>query len=381
MQRSTDRFLTTHVGSLPRPPEILELVLGKDQREVSANPAARPRIQVAVHAAVARQIDIGLDVPNDGEQGRVGFSSYATERLTGFDGPPRPMVMQVERSLFPEFYASVGPPLLEFPTCNGPIRWVGDAAIARDIEIFKTALASLPAPPIEAFMTAVSPGQLWLNFRNEHYPSDEAYIFAAAEALHHEYKAIVDAGLILQLDDPSLAMGWNRQEFADKTFDDYRRLVEQHVEAINVALQGIPPDRVRLHVCWGNNETPHVRDIPLAELVDILYGVNAHGLSVEGANPRHGYEWQVFKSHPLPDGKVLLPGLIDTVTNFVEHPRLVADRLGRFASVVGKENVVASADCGFGTFVRAQPRVHPTIAWAKLQSLAEGAKLASDELF
>ena len=230
-------------------------------------------------------------------------------------------------------------------------------------------------------MPAVSPGQIWINFRNEYYNSDADFIFAAAEALANEYRAIVDAGLLLQLDDPGLAMGWNRVQFADKSFDDYRGVVEEHVVAINTALKGIPADRVRLHVCWGNGEWPHVRDVPLTEIVDVLYRANAEALYVEGANPRHGHEWRVFQRHPLPEGKVLIPGVIDTVTNFVEHPELVADRIGRYADVVGKHNVIAGTDCGFGTTARSQPRVHPTVAWAKLRSLTEGARLASEALW
>jgi 5-methyltetrahydropteroyltriglutamate--homocysteine methyltransferase len=220
-----------------------------------------------------------------------------------------------------------------------------------------------------------------LNFPNDYYPSDEAFVMAVAEALRNEYRAIVDAGFVLQLDDPGLAMGWNRLEFADSSIEDYRRVVAQHIEAINYALQGIPPERVRLHTCWGNQELPHVRDIPLAAIIDLLYGANVEGISVEASNPRHAHEWAVFKDHPFPDGKVLLPGVIDSVTNFVEHPDLVAERIIRFADVVGKENVIADTDCGFGTAVRMQPRVHPSIVWAKLQSLVEGARLASERLW
>ena len=386
MRRSADRILTTHAGSLPRPPEILALVEGRDQRQVLAQPGAVDLIANAVKSVVGKQVEAGIDVPSDGEMGRVGFSAYVTERLTGFDGPPQPMSAQVERSMFPEFYAETiaGPGRgLLFPTCTGPIAWSGPESIQRDIARFKRALAAARSTTdeVEAFMPAVSPGQIWLNFRNEYYGSDAEFIFAAAEALANEYRAIVDAGLLLQLDDPGLAMGWNRVQFADKSFDDYRGVVEEHVVAINTALKGIPADRVRLHVCWGNGEWPHVRDVPLTEIVDVLYRANAEALYVEGANPRHGHEWRVFQRHPLPEGKVLIPGVIDTVTNFVEHPELVADRIARYADVVGKHNVIAGTDCGFGTTARSQPRVHPTVAWAKLQSLTEGARLASEALW
>ena len=381
VKRSTERILTTHAGSLPRPREILDLVEGRDQREVLATPGADRVIGDAVKSVVRKQVQAGIDVPTDGEMGRVGFSSYATERLTGFDGERRPMQPQVEMALFPEFYAemALSPLRLQFPACNGPIAWRGPEFIERDIATLKAALQDVA--PTEVFMPAVSPGQIWLNFHNEFYPSDEAFVFAAADALANEYRAIVDAGFILQLDDPGLAMGWNRAGFAERTLDDYQRIVAQHVEAINHALKGIPADRVRLHVCWGNNESPHMRDIPLAALVDLLFGVNAEGLSVEGANPRHGHEWRVFEDHKLPEGKVLIPGVIDTVTNFVEHPDLVAERIVRYANVVGKQNVIAGTDCGFGTFARSQPRVHPTIAWAKLQTLVEGAHRASQQLW
>ncbi len=376
MQRSTKRVLTSHAGSLPRPREVLDLVEGRDQREVRGRPDADKLIQQAVIDAVRKQLDLGIDVPSDGEMGRVGFSVYATERLTGFDGPPRRME-QVERSLYPEFFASLPAP--QFPSCNGPIAWRGPEFISRDIAVFRAALEGLDAT--DAFMPAVSPGQIWLNFRNEYYPSDEEYVFAAADALANEYRAIVEAGFVLQLDDPGLAMGWNQANFAERSLDDYRTVVAQHVEAINRALRGIPADRVRLHVCWGNAEWPHTRDIPLAEIIELLYQVRADGIYVEGANPRHEHEWRVFADHPLPAGKVLLAGVIDTVTNFVEHPDLVAERIARYASVVGRENFIAATDCGFGTFARSQPRVHPTVAWLKLGTLAEGARRATRALF
>jgi len=379
VKRSTDRILTTHAGSLPRPPQVLDLVEGRDQREVTSESGAQQRIAQAVRAAVERQVEAGIDVVSDGEMGRVGFSAYITERLTGFDGELRAMSAQVERTLFPEFYADIGPAPLRFRACNGPIAWRGPEWIERDIARFKAGLQGVAVG--EAFMPAVSPGQVWLNFQNDYYPSDEDFVFAAAEALSNEYRAIVDAGLVLQLDDPGLAMGWNRLEFAERSVQDYRRVVAQHVEAINFAIRDLPRDRVRLHVCWGNGEWPHVRDIPLAQIVDVLFAVNADGLYVEGANPRHGHEWRVFEDHRLPEGKLLVAGVIDTVTNFVEHPDLVAERIVRYAQVVGRDNVMAGTDCGFGTIARSRPRVHPTIAWAKLHTLAEGARRASDLLW
>jgi 5-methyltetrahydropteroyltriglutamate--homocysteine methyltransferase len=379
VKRSTERILTTHAGSLPRPPQVLDLVEGRDQREVLSRSGAAELIAQAVKSAVEQQVEAGIDVVSDGEMGRVGFSAYITERLTGFDGDLRPMSAQVERTLFPEFYADIAPAPLQFPACNGPITWRGPEWIERDISRFKAGLRGVAFG--EAFMPAVSPGQVWLNFQNDYYASDQQFVFAAAEALSNEYRAIVDAGLVLQLDDPGLAMGWNRLEFADRSVQDYGRVVAQHVEAINVAIRGLPADRVRLHVCWGNGEWPHVRDVPLAEIVDVLFDVNADGLYVEGANPRHGHEWRVFQDHRLPEGKLLVAGVIDTVTNFVEHPDLVAERIVRYAQVVGRDNVMAGTDCGFGTIARSRPRVHPTVAWAKLQALAEGARRASEILW
>jgi 5-methyltetrahydropteroyltriglutamate--homocysteine methyltransferase len=231
------------------------------------------------------------------------------------------------------------------------------------------------------FLPAVSPGQIWFNFPNDYYPTDEAYIYAVADALKHEYRAIVEAGFLLQLDSPELAMAWNRVEFAEKTFADYRQFVVHHIAAINYALEGIPADRVRLHLCWGNGERPHVRDCPIVEFIDIIYTVHAEALSFEGANPRHAHEWKIFTDHPLPEDKLIIPGVIDSLTNVVEHPALVAERIGRYAKIVGKERVIAGTDCGFSTGVRAQPRVHPTVAWAKLQALAEGAALATQQLW
>jgi 5-methyltetrahydropteroyltriglutamate--homocysteine methyltransferase len=379
MKRSTERILTTHTGSLPRPQALLDLHEGREQREARAQPEYDQRVRDAVAQAVKHQAQVGIDVLTDGEMGRVAFSWYATERMTGFDGPKRSVMNRVEPLLFPEYYEAMATPSLELPACNAPITWRGPEYIRQDIANLKAAVKGTQAE--EVFMPAVSPGQIWLNFPNDYYPSDQAYIMAAAEALKNEYREIVNAGFILQLDDPGLAMGWNRIEFKDRSYADYRPIVEQHVEAINYAIEGLPAERIRLHTCWGNGEWPHVRDIPLVEIIDILYRVNAQGLSVEGSNPRHAHEWKVFEEHPLPEGKILIPGVIDSVTNFVEHPDLVAERIERFASVVGKENVIASVDCGFGTSARARARVHPTIAWAKLATLAEGARRASGRLW
>lgn len=379
MKHSTERILTTHTGSLPRPVDLVQMVEGHDQREVRENPGFASRVKEAVAEAVRKQSDVGVDVLNDGEMSKVAFSAYVTERVTGFDGPLRPLAPQIEPRLFPEYYQALPPVGPGFRACNGPITWRGDAYVQQDIATLRAALQGVS--PAEVFLPAVSPGQIWFNFPNDYYPTDEAYIYAVADALKHEYRAIVEAGFLVQLDSPELAMAWNRVEFADKTFADYRQLVEMHVAAINYSLEGIPADRVRLHLCWGNGERPHVRDCPIAEIIDVIYKVHAEAISFEGANPRHAHEWKIFKAHPLPEDKLIIPGVIDSLTNVVEHPELVAERIGRYAEVVGKENVIAGTDCGFSTGVRSQPRVHPTVAWAKLQALAEGARLATQQLW
>ncbi|HEX3517338.1 MAG TPA: cobalamin-independent methionine synthase II family protein [Trebonia sp.] len=381
MELSTDRILTTHVGSLPRPPQMLEVLVASgsfEQSKASANPDYERRTREAVAQVVREQVQAGTDVVSDGEMGRVVFSIYATERLTGFDGEPRTWDGLIEFSMFPELFEPmlVASPVL--PVCGGEVTWRGREHIQADIERFNGALQGVN--PREAFMTAVSPGQIYFNSSNDFYPDEEAFVMACAEAMGNEYRAIVDAGFLLQIDAPDLAFGWGLVPFADKSLDDYRKNVEMHVEAINVALQGIPAGRVRLHVCWGNGPWPHVRDVPLAEIIDIIYRVNAQGLSVEGANGRHGHEWSVFRDHPLPDDKVLLPGVIDTVTNVVEHPDLVAERIERYAGVVGKERVIASTDCGFSS-AAAAPNVHPSIVQPKLQALIEGSRRASERLW
>lgn len=378
MKHSTERILTTHTGSLPRPAAIVEHnVEGGDQRRFAVNPDFDKQVREAVSGIVRQQLATGLDVISDGEMSKSGFSTYITERVTGFDGAERAQPPSVEADMFPEYYAQGEPQI--HPACNGPVAWRGDAYIDRDIATLKTALQGVS--PVEVFMPAVSPGQVCFNFPNDYYPNEEKFIFAVADAMKHEYRKIVAAGFLLQLDSPDLAICWGRHEFADKTYGDYRKLVEQHIAAINHALEGIPADRVRLHMCWGNAERPHVRDVPIAEIIDVVYRANVGAYSFEGANPRHAHEWKIFRDHPLPDGKMIIPGTVDTLTNFVEHPELVAERIERYAGIVGKENVIAGTDCGFSTRVRSRPRVHPTIAWAKLQSLVAGAKLASARLW
>jgi 5-methyltetrahydropteroyltriglutamate--homocysteine methyltransferase len=383
MKRSDDRILTTHTGSLPRPEDVAAMFEGRDQQQVHSDAALEARVREAVREIVRKQAETGVDVVNDGEASKVGYSTYVTERLTGFEGEARPTRPQVEASssTFKDYYAAnpTGGTAVVRPVCNGPITWRGDAQVQADIANLKAALEGVNVA--DAFMSAASPGVVWNFLENEYYPNDEAYVFAIADAMKPEYKAIVDAGFVLQLDCPDLAMGWNRYVFADKSVDDFRSTAQMHVEALNRALEGIPADRVRLHLCWGNFEGPHVRDIPLSSIWDIAARARAQAFSFEGANPRHEHEWAYFKDAKLPDGTVLIPGVLDSTTNFVEHPELIAQRIVRYADAVGRENVIAGTDCGFSTFARTKPAVHPTVTWAKFEAMAEGARLASKQLW
>ena len=382
MKRSTERILTTHTGSLPRPADLAEVEELRDQREVRNDPRYRARVPDAVRETVQLQANAGIDVLNDGEVSKVGYSTYITERVTGFDGElhsllqnPSPETLQ-----FPGFYSGqTTARLIRLPACNGQIRWVGDELVRTDIENLKAATQGVPHEDV--FMSAASPGVFWFFYPNEYYKTDEEYVFAAADAMKHEYQAIVDAGFTLQLDAPDLAMGWNRPFFIDKTEEDFRKMVAMHVEALNHATVGIPEDRMRMHVCWGNGASPHTRDIPLTRVVDLLLHARPAGLSLVAANARHEYEWRVWEERKLPEEKVLIPGVVDSLSNVVEHPQTIAQRLERFAGLVGKENVIAGSDCGFGTIARSVNTIHPEVTWAKLKAMADGARLASDTLW
>jgi 5-methyltetrahydropteroyltriglutamate--homocysteine methyltransferase len=329
------------------------------------------RVRQAVRDVVQRQLDAGVDIVNDGEMSKVGYSTYVTERLTGFEGAPRPRPANLDRRAFPGFEERPGPSAstIRTPVCNGPITWRGDAQVGQDIANLRAALAAADKRPAEVFMSAASPGVVWYFLANDYYPTHEAYLTAIADAMRHEYQAIHQAGFLLQVDCPDLAGGWNRAEFEHASYADFRRLVQLHVEVLNHALAGIPAERLRMHVCWGNYNGPHMRDIPLHEIVDILLAARPMYLSFEGANPRHEHEWAIFKEVKLPEGKVLMPGMLDSTTNFVEHPELVAQRIRRYVRVVGQANVIASSDCGFSTFAGSQA-VHPLVTWKKLEALA-----------
>jgi 5-methyltetrahydropteroyltriglutamate--homocysteine methyltransferase len=379
MQRSTDRILTTHTGSLPRPADLVPLLLAQAGGEAVDAAQMASRVREAVAEVVRKQVEVGLDVVNDGEVGKVGYSTYVASRLTGFEGVSRGLPSTArDRREFPDFFARLsGAPRPPTPACTGPIRY-------RDLDAVQADLANLAAataatPPTETFVTAASPGVIAYFLRNEYYPSHEAYIAALADAMKSEYDAIHRAGFLLQLDCPDLAFSWNSQ-FVDLGMAEFKRHITLHIAALNHALADIPPDRLRLHLCWGNYEGPHNHDIPLREIIELVYTARPAAISFEGANPRHEHEWNVFAEMPLPDDKVILPGILDSTTNFIEHPELVAQRIVRYASVVGRERVIAGTDCGFATFATSNT-VDPAIAWAKLQALAEGARLASQQLW
>jgi 5-methyltetrahydropteroyltriglutamate--homocysteine methyltransferase len=384
MRRSTERILTTHIGSLPRPDDLRRLLQARDQGEAYDRAALAGRVRSAVGEVVRRQAEVGIDVVADGEQGKNSFTNYIRERLTGFEAVnPDPYPAPPEA--FPGYAASLVEAQSPFsasrgaPPLNvGPIAWKNRDDLAADIANLKAALDGLGV--VEAFMPAVSPGQVLFTVPTTFYGSDEEYLAALAGVLREEYRAIVEAGLILQVDSPDTTMMRNRQLW-QVPWADYRRHLGLRLEALNAALDGLPEDRVRFHVCWGNFEGPHHNDVPLLDVVDLILTVKAGAYSVEGANPRHAHEWEVWQQVRLPSGKILIPGVIDTVTNFVEHPRLVAQRLTRYADLVGRENVIAAPDCGFATFAFRPPRVHPEIMWAKFASLVEGARVASEILW
>ena len=380
MKRSTDRILTTHTGSLPRPAALVEL-LRAQEAGVAPDPSTfGAAVRAAVGEVVRQQVAAGLDVVNDGEQGKPGYATYVKDRVTGFGGQSRVTTIWTEAQDYPEYWARrTGNTRSSFqrPACNGPIEWKDFAAVERDIATLEAAVRAVPAT--ETFMSAASPGVVSIFLANDYYPSREAYLEAIAGVMKDEYEAIHAAGFVLQLDCPDLAMS-RHNRFPDLSLQDFRKIVALHVEVLNEATKAIPPDRMRLHLCWGNYEGPHHRDVPLADIIDLVLQARPSGISFEGANPRHEHEWTVWKRRALPAGKVLIPGVIDSTTNFIEHPELVAQRIVRYASLVGRENVIAGTDCGFGTFAD-NDSVDARIAWAKLRALAEGARLASAELW
>ena len=379
MKRSTSRILTTHTGSLPRAPELQELLRRREERHRVEQAAFAEGVHTAVADVVQQQIAIGMDVINDGEQERSQYATYVKERLTGFEGErvirARPRLGDTD---FPDFVAtSQSSTSMPQPACTGPITWKDKEAVQRDVATLKAAIGTRQVE--EVFMTAASPGVIATFLPNAYYPTEEAYLSALAEAMRHEYQAIVQAGFLLQIDCPDLAMTRVTQ-FAHLTVEEFKDVVALHIDVLNSALAGLPPERMRLHLCWGNYEGPHHHDVPLKEIIHLVLKARPEGISFEGANPRHAHEWKVWRDVRLPDDKVIIPGVLDSTTNFIEHPELVAERIVRYAEVVGRERVIASTDCGFGTSAWGR-KVDGKIAWAKLQSLVEGARLASKELW
>jgi 5-methyltetrahydropteroyltriglutamate--homocysteine methyltransferase len=335
-------------------------------------------VRDAVAEVVQQQIAAGLDVINDGEQGRTDYTVHVVDRLTGFEGQSTPPLGTGEPE-FPELAALLSQfasPFQHRPACSGPVAWKDWPAAEADIARAKASLEGAGAA--EYFMTSPSPGQIARYLKNHHYKTDEAYLYALADVMAREYRAIVEAGFVLQLDCPDLAM--SRALYPDIGIDEYRRIITINVEALNHAVRGLPPERMRMHVCWGSTLGPHHNDVPLRDIADILLKGRPQAVSFPGANPRHGHEWKVWREVKLPDGKIIIPGVIDSTSNFVEHPELVADRIVQYADAVGRENVIAGVDCGFGTFA-GRVQVDTKIVWMKLAALAEGARLASKQLW
>jgi 5-methyltetrahydropteroyltriglutamate--homocysteine methyltransferase len=380
MKLSSDRILTTHTGSLPRAQDLTIALEALDSGRMPDPEAFDARVRRAVGDIVRQQLDAGVDIVNDGEQGKVGYSTYVRHRLTGFDGQAAEATRtRADWADFPEAAArGERRSTVMRPTCNGPIEWKDHAAVQKDIANFKAALQS--AEPADAFMSAASPGVIAHFLKNEHYPSREAYLARLADIMKEEYDAIHQAGFVLQIDCPDLAMS-RHLAFPEVSNAEFLKIAAANIEALNHALRDIPADRMRLHLCWGNYEGPHHRDIPLRELLPIALKAKPQALSFEGANPRHEHEWIVFREIRLPDDRVIIPGVLDSTTNFIEHPELVAQRLVRYAEIVGRERVIAGTDCGFATFARSVNQVEPEIAWAKLKTMAEGARLASKQLW
>jgi len=380
MKISTECILTTHVGSLPRSQAVTDGVFAHEKGELTDVDGFRATIAAAVKDVVAKQADAGVDIVSDGEMSKISYATYIKDRISGFDGdsarnPPRDL------EEFPGFLQRQakggGTPSYRRPKCVGEIALKDMAPVEADIDNFKAAIAAAPAA--EGFMNAASPGVIALFQPNEYYPNHESYLEALANAMRHEYEAIVAAGFVLQLDSPDLGLG-RHMMFKDEEDAAYEALASLHVEALNHAVRNIPADRMRLHVCWGNYEGPHHCDAPMEMVLPIALKAKPQALLFEAANPRHAHEWRVFQDADLPEDKILVPGVIDSTTNFIEHPKLVAERIIRFAQIVGRERVIAGTDCGFSTFA-GFGAVDPDIVYAKLRALGDGAALASDVLW
>jgi 5-methyltetrahydropteroyltriglutamate--homocysteine methyltransferase len=379
MKRSTERILTTHVGSLPRPDDLIRTMFAK-QEGVPVDPVAlEARTRSAVAETVRKQLDAGIDVVSDGEMSKPSYVTYVIDRLDGFGGESHPVESYADLEDFPVLHRKVfgdpGRSRRRLPACDGPVTVRDPEAANIDVEHLK---AALPEGQ-EAFLNAASPGVIALFFRNDHYATREEYVFAIAEAMRVEYEAVTNAGILVQIDCPDLAMGRHIQ-FADKDLAAFRKEAQLNIEALNHATRNIDPDLLKIHVCWGNYEGPHHCDVPFKDIVDLVFKARPNAIAFEAANPRHAHEWQIFEEVRLPDGKVLIPGVLESKANFIEHPELIAQRIRRYADLVGRENVMAGSDCGYGTWV-GQAAVDPDVVWAKLAALSEGAAIASRQLF
>jgi 5-methyltetrahydropteroyltriglutamate--homocysteine methyltransferase len=382
MKRSTDRILVSHVGSLARPPDLMEMLVARNEGKPFDAEALARRTREAVGEVVEKQIECGIDIVNDGELGKSNFSRYTKERLGGFIERPagadfKPTSIFGRDMLeFTEYFnrggrTSIGHHARVF-YCVEPITYIGQEEVKADIRNLKNALYGKKIE--EGFLPAVAPGTMEHWMKNEYYRTQEEYLFAIAGAMAEEYRAIVDAGFVLQIDDPDLADAW--QMHPQMTAVEYRKYQELRIEALNHGLKGLPEDRIRFHMCWGSYHGPHKYDIPLNDIADLVLNVRAGCYSIEASNPCHEHEWRVWENGKLPDGKLLMPGVIGHYSDFIEHPRAIADRLIRYAKIVGRENVIAGSDCGIGSRVG-----HPQVGWAKFQAMAEGARIASRELW
>jgi 5-methyltetrahydropteroyltriglutamate--homocysteine methyltransferase len=385
VKTSTDRILTTHTGSLPRPKALIDLVLGREKGQRIEASVFEAETAKAVDEIVAQQVAAGVDIVSDGEMSKPSYSTYIRHRVAGIEPDPRAADkgrdIMIGRDLIahPDFadrrrnFADT-----PFPGCVGPLRYQDRSGLDRDIAHLKTATGK--SKSLDVFMTAPSPGILTRFIINLHYPSEDAYLAALADVMKTEYRAIVEAGFVLQIDAPDLGSARNNQ-YRHLSDDEFRKIAERNIAVLNAATAGLPADRMRLHICWGNYEGPHTHDLPLTKIIDIAFKARPQAISIEAANPRHDHEWEDLAEIDIPDDKILIPGVIDSTTNFVEHPRLVAQRIGRYATVIDRERLIAGVDCGFGTSVRNDPMVADSIVWAKLRALSEGAEIASKRLW
>jgi 5-methyltetrahydropteroyltriglutamate--homocysteine methyltransferase len=380
MPRSTERFLTTHTGSLPRPDDLIRMMYAKEEGVPVDREALAAHVRQAVAEVVRKQAGAGVDLVNDGEMSKPSYATYVKDRLAGFGGTGNTFIYQ-DLADFPNLakrvFGDPGRSRRKTPACNGPIG-VRDAGAAKeDIDNLTAAVAGTKVAG--SFMSAASPGVVSLFFRNDYYPGQDSYLQAIAAAMRPEYEAVASAGIVLQIDCPDLGMGRHIQ-YADLSLAEFRKRAQAHVEALNFAVANIPPEQMRLHLCWGNYEGPHHHDVALADIIDIVFAARPAGLSFEAANPRHAHEWTVFETVKLPEGKVLIPGVIESKSNFIEHPELIAQRIGRYAKLVGRENVIAGSDCGYGTWV-GQAAVDPDVVFAKFKAMADGAAIASRQFW